>query len=195
MADKGNSCFWLATVKIIYSSETAWPNGAELDRKHLCKVLYKVSSFRSVWPTNMAAKSNSCFWLANVKKIFSETAWPNGAKLYRKHLCKVLYKVSSFRSVWPTHMAAKSNSCYGSMTSSNLHHIFMSRSVSQLQLEIYHLYLFYTYIVRCTCQSARCHLTLTSFSCPVTCITFSWANLFLNYYKRQVNYIWSIITL
>ena len=71
------------------------------------------------------------------------------------------------------HMAAESNSCYGSMTSSNLHHIFMSRSVSQLLLEIYHLYLFYTYIVRCTCQSARCHLTLTSFSRPVTCITFS----------------------
>jgi hypothetical protein len=34
--------------------------------------------------------------LANVKKIFSsETAWPNGAKLGRKHLCKILYKTSS----------------------------------------------------------------------------------------------------
>jgi hypothetical protein len=43
----------------------------------------------------MAAKGNSCFWLANVKKIFSETAWPNGAKLGRKHLCKILYKTSS----------------------------------------------------------------------------------------------------
>jgi hypothetical protein len=42
--------------------------------------------------TNMAAKGNSCFWLANVKKIFSsEIAWPNGAKLGRKHLCKILY--------------------------------------------------------------------------------------------------------
>jgi uncharacterized protein (DUF1919 family) len=103
--------------------------------------------------------------LANVKKIFSsETAWPNGAKLGRKHLCKVLYKVSSFRSVWPTNMAAESNSCYGSVTSSNLHHIFMSRYVSQLLLEIDHLYLFNRYIVRYTCQSARSHLTLTSFS-------------------------------
>jgi hypothetical protein len=51
---------WLL-VKKIFSSETAWPNGAKLGRKHLCKVLYKVSSFHSVWPTNMAAKSHSCF--------------------------------------------------------------------------------------------------------------------------------------
>jgi hypothetical protein len=43
------------------------------------KVLYKVSSFRPIPPTNMATKGNSCFWLANVKKIFSsETAGPNG---------------------------------------------------------------------------------------------------------------------
>ena len=113
MATKSNYFFWLATAKKIFSSETAWPNGAKLGRKHLYKVLYKVSSFHSVWPTNMATKSNSCFWLATAKKIFSsETAWLNGANLGRKHLCKVLYKVSSLHSVWPTNMAAKSNSCF-----------------------------------------------------------------------------------
>ena len=71
---------WLLFEKI-FSSEIAWQNGAKLGRKHLCKILYKASSFGSIRPTNMAAKINSFFWLANVKKIFSETAWPNGAKL------------------------------------------------------------------------------------------------------------------
>ena len=51
---------------LIFSSETTWPNGTKLGSKHLCKVLYKVSPFRSVPPTNMATKGNSCFWLATV---------------------------------------------------------------------------------------------------------------------------------
>ena len=80
---------WLLFKKI-FSSETAWQNGAKLGRKHLCMILYKASSFGSIRSTNMATKINSFFWSANVKKIFSsETAWPNGAKLGRKHLCKV----------------------------------------------------------------------------------------------------------
>jgi hypothetical protein len=44
----------LTNVKKIFSSETAWPNGAKLGRKHLCKILYKTSSFNSIRPTNMA---------------------------------------------------------------------------------------------------------------------------------------------
>ena len=100
---------------LIYSSETTGTNGTKTGRKHLYKVLYKISSFRPIPPTNMAAKGNSCFWLANGKKIFSsETAWPNGAKFGRKHLCKIFYKTSSFGSIRPTNMAAVTkNRTYG----------------------------------------------------------------------------------
>ena len=100
---------------LIYSSETTGPNGTKLGRKHLYKVLYKVSSFRPIPPTNMAAKGNSCFWLPNVKKIFSsETTWPNETKLGSKHLCKILYKTSSFSSIRPTNMAdVTKNRTYG----------------------------------------------------------------------------------
>jgi hypothetical protein len=43
----------------VYSSDTTGPNGTKLGRKHLYKALYKVSSFRPIPPTNMAAKGNS----------------------------------------------------------------------------------------------------------------------------------------
>jgi hypothetical protein len=51
---------WLL-FKQIFSSETAWQNVAKLGRKHLCKILYKASSFGSILPTNMATKIISFF--------------------------------------------------------------------------------------------------------------------------------------
>jgi hypothetical protein len=51
---------WLLFKKI-FSSETAWQNGAKLGRKHLCKILYETSSFGSIRPTNMATKINYFF--------------------------------------------------------------------------------------------------------------------------------------
>jgi hypothetical protein len=45
----------------IFSSETAWQNGAKLGRKHLCKILYKASSFGSIRQADMAVKINFFF--------------------------------------------------------------------------------------------------------------------------------------
>ena len=70
------------------------------------KFLHFVPFHQQIWPIRPILVSD---WLL-FRKIFSETAWQNGAKLGRKHRCKILYKASSFGSIRPTDMAAKINS-------------------------------------------------------------------------------------
>jgi hypothetical protein len=55
---------------LIFSSETPQPNEVKLSRKHLWKVLCNDYSL-----TNMVATSDSCFWLADLKKIFSSKTY------------------------------------------------------------------------------------------------------------------------
>ena len=60
------------------------------------KFLHFVPFHQQIWPPRAILVSDQLLF----KKIFSsETAWQNGAKLGRKHLCKILYKASSFGSI------------------------------------------------------------------------------------------------
>ena len=61
------------TIHILFfSSGTPQPNAVKNSRKHLWKVLCKDYSFHPDMLTNMIATSDSCFWLADLKKqIFS----------------------------------------------------------------------------------------------------------------------------
>ena len=65
------------------------------------KILHFVPFHQQIWPPRAILVSD---WQL-FKKIFSsETTRQNGAKFGRKHLCKILYKTSSFGSIRPTRL-------------------------------------------------------------------------------------------
>jgi hypothetical protein len=105
-------CHHLASVvhplNFSYFNLLLWNNLAvSIYVRSSIKFLHFVPFHQQIWPPRAILVSD---WLL-FKKIFSsETVWQNGAKLGRKHLCKILYKASSFGSIRPTNMATKINS-------------------------------------------------------------------------------------
>jgi hypothetical protein len=75
---------WLLFKKI-FSSETAWQNGAKLGRKHLCKILYK-ASFGSI---RFHSASSHLEWRVGLSDTILKGTHPG--TIYAK-----------FGSIWPS---------------------------------------------------------------------------------------------
>jgi hypothetical protein len=71
------------------------------------------AKFGSIWPSSF--RGEDFLTLANQKQELPLSAiFVGGTKLGRKHLCKILYKISAFNFIRPTNMAAVTkNRTYG----------------------------------------------------------------------------------
>jgi hypothetical protein len=96
----------LANVKKIFSSETAWQNGAKLGRKHLCKVLYKVFRFvpfgQQIWLPRAILVSD---WLMLNKssplKLIGQIKLNLAGSIYARSYIKNLHLVPFDLQIWP----------------------------------------------------------------------------------------------
>jgi hypothetical protein len=67
------------TPRRVFRFTSKLKDGAKLGRKHLCKILYKASSFGSIRPTNMAAVTKNRtygkiarFWTKSIKILMKK---------------------------------------------------------------------------------------------------------------------------
>ena len=91
MVAMGNSCFWLAEIYKIFSSETRRHSEWLLCMNDVWEILFKISIFRTNHTTQMAS---SCLWQADWKNVL-QNHFDKLMEICRKHLWKVLHKCSS----------------------------------------------------------------------------------------------------